>query len=153
MSPVVFDDIHFERREYDKWMAYGQSKSANVLFSVELDRRLRDEGVRSFAVHPGVIMTELARHMNQTDIADLQSRAPSGSLSFKSVGAGAATSTWAATSPELDDLGGIYLEDCGIAPVTETPDGAYGVAPQALDPDSAIRLWTVSEEWVEERFA
>lgn len=151
-APEISDDPHFEQHPYEKFEAYGQSKTANVLFSLELDRRLRDAGVRAFAVHPGVIMTELARHMTQEDIEGLQSRSPGRRLSFKSVGAGAATSTWAATAPELSGQGGIYLEDCGIAEVNESPDGASGVHPGALDPDAAARLWSLSEELLGERF-
>ncbi len=151
-APEISEDLHFKEREYDKFLAYGQSKTANVLFSVELDRRLRDDGVRAFAVHPGVIMTELARHMTQVDIEGLQSRSPGRRLSFKSVGAGAATSTWAATAPELAQQGGIYLEDCGIAEVNEDPGGPSGVHPGALDPDAALRLWSLSEALVNQRF-
>ena len=151
MSPVVFDDIHFERRDYDKWEAYGQSKSANVLFSVELDTRFEAEGLRVFAVHPGAIVTDLGRHLAQEDLAALNARSPGGKLSFKSVGAGAATSTWAATAPELADRGGLYLEDCGIAEVSE--EGPGGVNPWALDPEAARRLFEVSEKMLGERFA
>lgn len=151
MSPVVFDDIHFERRDYDKWEAYGQSKSANVLFSVELDARFEAEGLRVFAVHPGAIVTDLGRHLAQEDLAALNARSPGGKLSFKSPGAGAATSTWAATAPELADRGGLYLEDCGIAEVSE--EGPGGVNPWALDPEAARRLFEVSEKMLGERFA
>ena len=151
MSPVVFDDIHFERRDYDKWEAYGQSKSANVLFSVEVDARFRGEGLRAFAVHPGAILTDLGRHMSEGDMDDLKGRSTSAEFSFKSRGAGAATSTWAATAPELAERGGLYLEDCGIAEARE--EGPGGVNPWALDPEAARRLWEVSEEMLGERFA
>ena len=151
MSPVVFDDIHFERRDYDKWESYGQSKSANVLFSVELDVRYEVEGLRSFAVHPGAIVTDLGRHLAQEDLVALNARSPGGKLSFKSPGAGAATSTWAATAPELADRGGLYLEDCGVAEVSE--EGPGGVNPWALDPEAARRLFEVSETMLGERFA
>ena len=97
-------------------------------------------------------MTELARHMTRADIESLQSRSSGQRLTFKSVGAGAATSTWAATAPELSGQGGIYLENCSIAEVTESPEGAYGVHPGALDPDAATRLWSLSEELLGERF-
>ena len=151
MSPVVFDDIHFERRDYDKWESYGQSKSANILFGVELDARFRAEGLRAFAVHPGAIQTDLGRHMNEQDMVDLKGRSSSTEFTFKSPGAGAATSAWAATAPELADRGGLYLEDCGIAEARE--EGPGGVHPWALDPEAARRLWEVSEEMLGERFA
>jgi len=150
---IDFDDIHFERREYDKWLAYGQSKSANVLFSVELDRRLRDAGIRAHAVHPGVIMTELARYLQPEDIQDLMSKSSGAGLTFKPVEAGAATTVYAATAPELDGQGGLYLEDCHIAECKEAEGEATGYAPHAVDPDAARRLWGVSEELVGERFA
>lgn len=150
---VDFDDVSFERREYDKWLAYGQSKSANVLFTVELDRRLQDRGVRSFAVHPGVIMTELARHLTPDDIKDLIERSPGDDgLVFKPVEAGAATSCWAATAPELAGHGGLYLEDCGISEPAKSDEGTHGFMPHAVDPEAAKRLWALSEELLGIRF-
>jgi NAD(P)-dependent dehydrogenase (short-subunit alcohol dehydrogenase family) len=152
-SPVVFDDIHFERRPYDKWLSYGQSKTANVLFAVELDRRLGSRSVRANAVHPGVILTELARHMVAEDFEMIRSRQPGGTMKLKSVEAGAATSVYAATAPELEGRGGLYIEDCAVAEVDDREDAAKGVRSYALDPDAAARLWQVSEEMVGERFA
>ena len=145
---VDFDDPNYEQREYDKWGAYGQSKTANVLFSVELTRRLADRGVTANAVHPGVIMTELARHLQPSDLETLQSRAPKGGLHFKSVEAGAATSVWAATSPELEGRGALYLEDCQIGKPADEAGDAGGYAPWAVDPDAAVRLWSLSEELI-----
>lgn len=146
-SDIVWDDINFERREYDKFAAYGQSKTANILFSVELDRRLGGRGVHAYAVHPGMIATELGRHMTKDDFAALKDRAkqsPSGGLpAYKTVEQGAATSVWAATAPELDGRGGTYLAD---AEVTDQH------APWARDPESARRLWTVSEQMVGQTF-
>jgi NAD(P)-dependent dehydrogenase (short-subunit alcohol dehydrogenase family) len=154
LAGVDFDDLHFERREYDKWIAYGQSKSANVLFSCELDRRLRDRGVRSFALHPGVIMTELARHLSPADIQELMSNAPAdGGLEFKPVEAGAATTVYAATAPELEGRGGLYLEDCRIGERVDDEASSRGFKPHAVDPEAARRLWDISEELVGERFA
>jgi NAD(P)-dependent dehydrogenase (short-subunit alcohol dehydrogenase family) len=147
-----FDDPHFENREYDKWSSYGQSKTANVLFSVELTRRLGGDGVTANAVHPGVIMTELARHMEPADIETLQSRAPKGGLAFKPVEAGAATSVWAATAPDLEGRGGLYLEDCQIGVPAEDAEEGSGYASYAVDPESAARLWSLSEEIVGEKF-
>src|SRR5690606_13852914 len=100
----------YERRPYDKFESYGQSKTANILFTVELDRRLASKGVRSYAVHPGMIATELGRYMTKEDMRELRDRAsrgPSGGLpSYKSIEAGAATTVWAATAPELAGTGG-----------------------------------------------
>jgi len=134
-SDIRWDDPHWRTTEYDKWEGYGQSKTANILFTVELDRRLHDEGVRAFAVHPGVIMTELSRHLSRDDVGTLRSRSPGGRLEFKTAEQGAATTVWGATSPDLDGNGGLYLDDCQIGEP----------APYALDPDSAARLWTWSE--------
>jgi NAD(P)-dependent dehydrogenase (short-subunit alcohol dehydrogenase family) len=150
ISPVVFEDIHFEEREYNKWLSYGQSKTANVLFSVELDRRLAPKGVRAYAVHPGGIMTDLQRHMTEEDYELIRSRGAL--MKLKSVEAGAATSVYAATAPELEGQGGVYLEDCAIAELTEDPEAMSGVRPYALDTDSATRLWEMSEEMVGEKF-
>jgi NAD(P)-dependent dehydrogenase (short-subunit alcohol dehydrogenase family) len=151
MSPVVFDDIQFERRPYDKWQAYGQAKTANVLFAVGLERRLAPHGVHANALHPGGIMTELARHLQTEDFQFLQTR--SRGMKFKSVEAGAATSVFAATAPELEGRGGLYLEDCHVAAVNDAPDALDGVKSYALDPGNAERLWELSEKLVGERFA
>jgi NAD(P)-dependent dehydrogenase (short-subunit alcohol dehydrogenase family) len=142
-SDIIWDDPNYERREYDKFEAYGQSKTANILFTVELDRRLRDRGVRSYAVHPGMIATELGRYMTREDFRALSARAkssPSGGLpQRKSVESGAATSVWAATSADLRTQGGVYCEDCAVSDQH---------APWALDADSAQRLWALSEALV-----
>jgi NAD(P)-dependent dehydrogenase (short-subunit alcohol dehydrogenase family) len=152
-SPVVFEDIQFERRPYDKWSAYGQAKTANVLFAVELDRRLASRGVRANALHPGGIVTELGRHLTPDDIKELMSRAPGGKMEWKTPEQGAATSVWAATAPELEGKGGLYLDDCQIARERTSPDDPSGYEPYARDPAAARRLWTVSEELVGETFA
>ena len=149
-SPVVFDDWNYDHRDYDKWVAYGQSKTANVLFAVELDRRLAGRGVRALAVHPGVIMTDLGRHLGPEDFAAVQQRSPD-ELVFKSVPAGAATSVYAATAPELADSGGCYLEDCHVAEVDDVST-VRGVRSYALDPEAAAQLWALSETAVEESF-
>jgi NAD(P)-dependent dehydrogenase (short-subunit alcohol dehydrogenase family) len=153
LSPVVFDDIHFARRPYDKWLSYGQSKTANVLFAVELDRRLGPSGVHANAVHPGVIMTDLARHLVPEDLESLRARQPGGELKFKSIPAGAATSAYAATARELEGKGGLYLEDCHVAEIDDCPTAPGGVRSYALDPKAAARLWQVSEEMVGQSFA
>jgi NAD(P)-dependent dehydrogenase (short-subunit alcohol dehydrogenase family) len=151
-SPVIFDDIHFERREYDKWASYGQAKTANILFSSELNRRLSEAGVTANAVHPGGIMTELGRHLQQTDIEELMSRAPSGGIQWKSVESGAATSVWAATAPELEGRGGLYLEDCGVGVPRASEDSSIGYQAHAFDAEAATRLWSISEELLGESF-
>jgi NAD(P)-dependent dehydrogenase (short-subunit alcohol dehydrogenase family) len=143
ISPVVFDDIHYQAREYDPWSAYGQSKTANVLFAVELDRRYRDEGIRAFAVHPGMIATDLSRHLIPESIAEVVAMVEDTGETYKSVQAGAATAVWAATAPELDGAGGVYLANCAIAPPID--EGSPGYAPHAVDPEAARRLWTISE--------
>lgn len=151
IAPVDFDDLQFERRAYDKWQSYGQAKTANVLFTVGLERRLGASGIHAFAVHPGAIMTELGRHLQAEDIAYLQTR--SRGMQFKSVEQGAATSCFAATAPELAGRGGLYLEDCHVAAVDDSPEAPEGVKSYALDPAAAERLWDVSERAVGARFA
>jgi NAD(P)-dependent dehydrogenase (short-subunit alcohol dehydrogenase family) len=152
MSPVVFDDIHFERRPYDKWSAYGQSKTANILLAVELERRLGSRGVHANAVHPGAIPTDLARHMVQEDFELMRKRQPGGQMRMKSVEAGAATAVYAATAPELEGRGGLYLEDCGVAEVNDVENAADGVRSYAIDAAAAERLWATSEEMVGQSF-
>jgi NAD(P)-dependent dehydrogenase (short-subunit alcohol dehydrogenase family) len=144
---INFDDPHFRSREYDKFEAYGQSKSANILFTVELEKRLAAAGIHSFAVHPGVIATELSRHLTRDDFKAMASRAPAGALTLKSIPAGAATSVWAATSPDLAGTGGRYLEDVHVAEVANE-GRTEGVAPHAIDTDVAERLWTWSEDQI-----
>jgi len=149
---VDFDDPNYEHRDYDKWLAYGQSKTANALFAVGLDARGSARGVRAFAVHPGVIMTELGRHMAPEDFELLQAAQPPGEeMKFKSVEQGAATSVWGATSVQLAGKGGLYLEDCHIAqPAVAGKSG--GVELHATDPVLADRLWTLSENLVNQSF-
>ena len=151
-SNVLFDDLNFETTEYHKFLSYGQSKTANVQFSVGLDTRLKDRGIRVFAVHPGAIMTELSRHMEKADIDELMSNRESAKMVFKPIPAGAATSCYAATSSDLDGLGGVYLEDCHVAEVNDT-EAHNGVRSYALDSDNAERLWTLSEQLVGEQFS
>ncbi|MCW2544374.1 MAG: hypothetical protein JWM40_1926 [Frankiales bacterium] len=144
-SPILWDDPHFrDESTYEKWKAYGQSKTANVLFTVELEKRLGGTGIHSYALHPGVIMTELSRHLTDDDLTALASRMPAGALALKDVSAGAATTVYAATSKDLEGTGGLYLEDCHVADVTPG-DGSAGYAPWAMDTDEAARLWEWSE--------
>lgn len=158
LDKVHFDDPNFERREYEKWKSYGQSKTANSLFSVGLQARLADKGFDVFAVHPGGIMTNLGRHMTETDITALResfaARAKVDGLEprgFKTIPQGAATSCWAATADELTGKGGVYCEDCSIGEVNET-SAMNGVRSHALDKGDAEKLWTLSEELVGESF-
>jgi NAD(P)-dependent dehydrogenase (short-subunit alcohol dehydrogenase family) len=148
------DDLNFARREYLYHLAYCQSKRANVLHAVGLTRRLAASGVTANAVHPGAIRTEVFRDL-PADSADMAIgwSAQSGSPE-KSPSQGAATEIWAAVSPEAEGLSGLYFEDCRIA-VNIPSDNfdAVGVVPEALDPETAERLWAVSEEIVGERFA
>jgi NAD(P)-dependent dehydrogenase (short-subunit alcohol dehydrogenase family) len=154
LAPVDFQDPNFERRDYQKWVSYGQSKTANVLFAVGLERRLGPAGVHAYALHPGAIMTDLGRHLVPEDIDFLRARsAPGTSLQLKTVEAGAATSCFAATAPELEGRGGVYLEDCHVAGVNDAPNGLDGVKTYAIDPKNAERLWELSENLVGQRCA
>jgi len=148
ISPVDFDDINFDRREYNKWKAYGQAKSANALFAVHLDSLGAPHGIRAFAVHPGGIVTPLQRHLTMEEQVAMGWIDAEGNVNerFKSVEQGAATSVWCATSPMLADKGGVYCEDCDIAPRwTEGMDPNSGVRDHAIDPAVAAKLWKVSE--------
>ena len=137
------DPNYDDESAYDKWQAYGQSKTANVLFTVEAERRWGPRGVHSFAVHPGVVITELGRHLTRDDFSGRLAN-----LEDTDVEHGAATTVWAATSPDLDGLGGLYLEDCRIAePFTEGVVGGY--AAFAVDPEHAARLWDWSQRQAE----
>lgn len=152
---VHFDDLKFEKRDYDKWLSYGQAKTANVLFSVGLEKRLAEKGVHSYAVHPGGIRTNLGRHLTEEDIATLMKRMEENagkSVAFKTVEAGAATSCYAATAPEIAGKGGVYLEDCHVAAVDDE-SGEEGVRSYAVDADNAEQLWAVSEQIVGQKFA
>ncbi|HWX97443.1 MAG TPA: SDR family NAD(P)-dependent oxidoreductase [Solirubrobacteraceae bacterium] len=144
-SPVVFEDVNFTSRPYDPWLAYGQSKTANILFAVEATRRWGGDGIAANAVHPGAIAeTNLSRHMDPAVLADLRA---SGALKFKTIEQGASTSVLVASSPQLEGVGARYFEDCNEAAVVdpETSEvGLAGVAAYALDAENAARLWEVS---------
>lgn len=150
---IRWEDPNFEVSEYDRWAAYGQSKTANVLFAVHLDALGQTHGVRAFSLHPGVIdTTGLDRHLSREDkvrmgwINEDGTRAQG--WASKTAEQGAATSVWAATSPQLDGLGGVYLENCDVAEiVAEDADfGTPGIVPHAIDPGDAARLWSLSGE-------
>lgn len=145
-SDIVWDDIHFDSREYSKFESYGQAKTANILHAVELERRYGDRGVHAWSVHPGMVATDLGRHFTREDYADLVRRADAaGSALPPRVGpeVGASTQVWASISDEALACAGGYLADCG--PATAQP--------YATDADAARRLWAVSEELVGETFA
>jgi NAD(P)-dependent dehydrogenase (short-subunit alcohol dehydrogenase family) len=163
-SDVNLDDPSFQTTSYEPFVAYGRSKTANILFAVEFDRRHRDRGVRATAVHPGGIATELARHMPDGAIEAWiqqvqEQRAAAGEppFEFKSVPEGAATSVWAGVVASANEVGGKYCEDCQVAELlpADSPVSAIsrGVRGYALDPESAKALWKKSEEMVDETFA
>lgn len=149
-SPVVLDDLFFERRPYDPGLAYGQSKTADVLFAVEATRRWAHEGITANALMPGGIWTPLQRHWSPERLAAAREQAAqaeaAGAFRTKTTEQGAATSVFVATSPLLDGVGGRYFEDCQEAEVVEELLGLSGVLPHALDPEVAARLWEVSED-------
>lgn len=138
---IDLDDINFERRGYDTFAAYGQSKTANILMTVELQRRYGHQGITALAVHPGTCQTNLGRHMDRSTFTTLRDMNPStfAPENMKSVPQAAATTVWAATAPSLAGHGGAYLADCQISEA----------APGATDPVAAQRLWELSQEWVD----
>jgi len=147
MGSVDLDDPNFTEREYDPWTSYGQSKTANILFTVGLEERFATKDIHAYAVHPGGIQTNLGRHMTEEMVADLMERVTTSDSSFawKTIPQGAATSCWAATAPELEGKGGVYCEDCHVAEIDDE-SSAGGVRSYALDPVAAERLWTLSEQ-------
>ncbi|WP_435418612.1 SDR family NAD(P)-dependent oxidoreductase [Parerythrobacter aurantius] len=156
MDRVHLDDPNFERRDYNSWLSYGQSKTANVLFTVGLQDRFGGKGITAVAVHPGGIQTNLGRHMTDEDRAFMRSRMKAATdeemlAAFKTIPQGAATTCFAATDPGLKGKGGVYCEDCHVAPVDDESPVA-GVRSYALDPETADALWSLSEEMVGDRF-
>lgn len=148
ISPVDLDDPHFDRQPYDKWVAYGRAKAANALFAVGLDARGQASGVRAFSVHPGGIMTNLQRHLPIEEQRAMGWIDEQGVINpmFKTPEQGAATSVWAATSPMLDGLGGLYCEDCDVAALWQDGMPQWScVRSHAIDPVAADRLWELSE--------
>ena len=157
-ADIDLEDPNFEHTHYEEFVAYGRSKTANVLFAVEFDRRHKARGVRATAVHPGGIQTELGRYMTaevrEQLIANINSSQPKGAAPFnwKSIPQGAATSVWAGCVANAEAVGGRYCEDCHVAEVASIAGLRAGVQPYALDPLHAQALWQKSEEMVGERF-
>ncbi|HEY4558308.1 MAG TPA: SDR family NAD(P)-dependent oxidoreductase [Enteractinococcus sp.] len=147
-SDVNLDDPNFEHTQYEEWKAYGRSKTANALFALELDRRLQDRNIRAASVHPGVIETELMRHLTP----ETSQRSGARKMQRKTVGQGAATTIWAGFSADADHVGGKYCEDCAVSPVTDDPRQRPGVMRYATDAEAARELWSLSEEMVGETF-
>lgn len=158
---IDFDDPQFKTREYDKWLSYGASKTAMSLFAVALNKRLKALGGTANAVHPGVIYTDLGRHLTDEDIQFLMQassdaekkegadkHAGRGALTMKSIEQGAATSVWAATHPSLNGKGGLYLEDCQIGELVEAGVQSHGYYPYVLDKNAAEKLWALGEQLV-----
>ncbi|HWY81485.1 MAG TPA: SDR family NAD(P)-dependent oxidoreductase [Roseiarcus sp.] len=161
LSDVDLDDPNFERTPYSAWASYGRSKTANILFAVEFDRRHKERGIRASALHPGAIHTELSRYLDAdaqrelTEIMTQVARLPGAKpITYKSVPQGAATSIWAAAVAKANAVGGRYCEDCHVADVVDAPGFTFdGVRGYALNPETAKALWAKSEELVGERFA
>lgn len=156
-SDVNLDDPNFETTPYTEFGAYGRSKTANALFALEFDNRHKSRGVRAASVHPGVIQTELGRHLTPEVIAQMfpdagATGAPPPTMLFKSVPQGAATSVWAAVKADADAVGGRYCEDCHIAERSDEPMAPGGVRAYAQDPATAKALWALSEKMVGETF-
>ncbi|MEO7059218.1 MAG: SDR family NAD(P)-dependent oxidoreductase [Lapillicoccus sp.] len=147
-SPIRWDDIDFAS-DYDKWTAYGQAKTANSLFAVHLDALGQGVGVRAFTLNPGGILTPLQRHLSieeQVEMGWIDEEGRPLNPGFKSPEAGAATMTWAGTSPQLEGMGGLYLEDCEVAVPWVDGGPRTGVKQWAVDPEQAARLWALSAE-------
>lgn len=151
-SAIRWDDVQFTQG-YDKWLAYGQSKTANALLAVHLDRLGQNQGVRAFSLHPGKIFTPLQRHLTQDEMIAagwLDANGNPADPTFKTTAQGAATQVWAATSPQLRGMGGVYCEDCEIAEVDEgEPPSFAGVRAYAAAPEQAERLWALSAQLTE----
>ena len=156
LTGMLWDDIHFHSNPYDKWMAYGQSKTASSLIAIEFDKLMEDKGIRGFSVHPGGIMTPLQRHLQKEEMVTLGWMKEDGSLSdlaknfFKTTSQGAATTLWCATNPSLNNIGGVFCEDCDIAKIKSEVDESmqryFGVADWAVDIDEASKLWELTEK-------
>ena len=156
LTGILWDDIHFLDNPYDKWMAYGQSKTASSLIAIEFDRLMKDKGVRGFSVHPGGIITPLQRHLQKEEMVALGWMKEDGSPTeltknfFKTTSQGASTTLWCATNPSLNNIGGVFCEDCDIAKIKSEVDESmqryFGVADWAVDVDEASKLWELTDK-------
>ena len=156
LTGIIWDDIHFQKNPYNKWMAYGQSKTASSLIAIEFHRRMKDKGVSGYSVHPGGIMTPLQRHLEKDEMVALGWMKEDGSPSdlaknfFKTPSQGASTTLWCATNSKLNDIGGVFCEDCDIAKrktdIEESMQRYFGVADWAIDSEEALKLWEISEK-------
>jgi NAD(P)-dependent dehydrogenase (short-subunit alcohol dehydrogenase family) len=154
-TDVDLDDPSWQRGSYDPYIAYGRSKTANILFAIALDRRLKSRGIRATALQPGGIRTDLLRHTSPEMLQQMAAAAAAQSADgkppqVKTVEQGAATSIWAGFVGSADEVGGRYCEDCHVAGVEDS--GGEGVRPYAVDPETAEKLWALSEAMVGERF-
>ncbi|RED37396.1 oxidoreductase [Paenibacillus sp. VMFN-D1] len=154
LSGINFEDLHFTKRPYDKWLAYAQSKTANALFAVALDKRGESHSVRAFSVHPGTIVTDLSRYLSEEELRSMGALNEQGERVFteyndelKTIEEGAATAVWCAVHPQLDGKGGVYCENADIAVITDTPY-TPGIFEWAANTDDAERLWTLSEQLI-----
>ena len=155
ITGILWEDIHFNNNPYDKWIAYGQSKTASSLLAIEFDNQMKGYGGRGFSVHPGGIITPLQRHLGNEEMVALGWKNEDGTLSemaekfFKSPSQGAGTTLWCATSPMLDAMGGIFCENCDVAERKVNLDDSmkrfFGVADWAIDSEEATRLWSETE--------
>ena len=159
-TDVVLDDLFFQRREYNPAMAYGQSKTANILFAVSVDERGKADGIRAFSLHPGTIVDSNFKRFTPPEVLtafglvdDDGNAIIDPDKSRKTIEQGAATTVWCATSPQLDGLGGLYAQDCDIAPLVDASESVnidfgsppLGVMSYAVDPETAGSLWSLSE--------
>lgn len=152
-SPIHFDDIHYKSRPYDKMDAYAQSKTANALFAMEVSRLYADEGIYAYAVHPGVIKTNIGRHLTDDD----RKKSNFAKCTYKNIEQGASTQVWAACAPELENKAGLYLNDTQIATKVDEPETIYataaGYVQHAVDPDTATKLWERTGEEIKAAIA
>jgi NAD(P)-dependent dehydrogenase (short-subunit alcohol dehydrogenase family) len=159
ISDVDLDDPNFERTPYQAFTAYGRSKTANILYAVALDAKLKGRGVRATAIHPGGIQTELGRHLTPELIEQMMTRScraatkDAPQFKFKTVPQGSATSVWSGCVASADAVGGRYCEDCHVCEVNDDATSRVGVRSYALNPERANALWRKSEEMVGERFS
>ena len=156
LTGILWNDIHFHNQPYDKWMAYGQSKTASSLIAIEFNKKMKNYGVSGFAVHPGGIITPLQRHLPKEEMVALGWMQEDGSPTelvknfFKTPNQGSSTTLWCATNKKLNGIGGVFCEDCDIAKrkieIEETMQRYFGVADWAIDHNEATRLWNITEE-------